>query len=106
VPLTVGDALQIQEVAVKKGWYRGINLTTQQQGIFPISYVLVKKPEDSNNVDIVNNELASVIREWGSILKTYYKVPYSFLFSFSLLYASAFIYIVTYALGVVTYVPL
>lgn len=38
-----------------------------------MSYAQVKKSE-TENFDVVINELATVIREWGGILKNYYKV--------------------------------
>jgi hypothetical protein len=65
--------LSIKEVALKLGWYRGTNLSTGLTGIFPMSYAHVKKTE-GENFDVVINEISTVIREWGGILKTYYKV--------------------------------
>ncbi|EGG21230.1 SH3 domain-containing protein [Cavenderia fasciculata] len=88
--LKVGDQIKVEE---KNGeWYRGVVLTSNylldnidqavtatttipQQpigasGIFPATYVVLKNTQD---FDVVTNELSQVIREWGLLLITYFR---------------------------------
>ena len=82
----MGDVLAVKEVSLKQGWYRGTNLSSGLTGVFPMSYALVKKSE-GESFDVVINELVTVIREWGGILKMYYKVwTLSLIHLFSLIY--------------------
>eukprot|EP01132_Coremiostelium_polycephalum_P004848 gene4848-6043_t len=68
IPLSVGEQVRIEE---KSGeWYRGVVVGSGLKGIFPANYVTIKNTED---FDIVTNELTQVIREWGLLLISYFK---------------------------------
>ncbi|EFA76538.1 SH3 domain-containing protein [Heterostelium album PN500] len=73
VALRVGDSIKIEEKSSE--WYRGVVVSvidgTQQRGIFPASYVVVRNTQ--HDFDVVTNELTQVIREWGMLLLTYFK---------------------------------
>ncbi|KYQ89326.1 SH3 domain-containing protein [Tieghemostelium lacteum] len=68
VSFIVGEPIKLEEETVN--WYRGRVISTGKRGIFPQSFVCIKNTED---FDIVTNELTQVIREWGVLLISYFK---------------------------------
>eukprot|EP01133_Synstelium_polycarpum_P010994 gene10994-12806_t len=84
IALKVGDQIRVEEETDQ--WYRGVVLDNNSsgsngaasatgaahptRGIFPANYVLIKNTQD---FDVVTNEMTQVIREWGQLLISYYR---------------------------------
>lgn len=66
IQLEFGDKMRVSERL--EGWYRGVNLSSGEKGIFPVCNVRFKETEDA---DPVIKELHSVLREWTLLLQAH-----------------------------------
>ncbi|GAM25576.1 hypothetical protein SAMD00019534_087510 [Acytostelium subglobosum LB1] len=75
VAMKVGDSIKVDEMT--NNWYKGVVISaldgSQRRGIVPANYVIINKSSQQESFDVVTNELAQVIREWGLLLMNYYK---------------------------------